>query len=279
MTAPRPRSPSSRSTSTAEWFASGIDLARLERWLLSHAVSPDGARLTNAVLLCWNPQRDLLEGRWWWGRTNEGEERASEADESERTRLVRGVAIPVERLSESLAAAWSRGVAPIPRDEAMEASAQQLTGESFVAIALRPEQGPFGLLIGGGSNGSANERALTEAEEFRRIAEAALASHGRALELKRRQRHMTALLEYARAGISDLNLAEVLNLLGRLATEATTARGAAVWLPGKDGALQLEATAGPAGARERVARGLLPLAEACHKDARAIALERVTDDA
>src|SRR5678816_1759437 len=137
MKAPRPRSPSSRSTSTAEWFASGIDLARLERWLLAHAVSQDGARLTNVALLCWNPQRDLLEGRWWWGRANENEPRSSEAEESERTRVVRGVAIGIERLSESLGTAWSHGVAPVGRDEALEASAGQLTGESFVAIALR----------------------------------------------------------------------------------------------------------------------------------------------
>jgi signal transduction histidine kinase len=278
MTPPRPRSTTSRSTNTAEWFASGIDLARLERLLLAYAVAPDGAGLANAALLCWNPQRDLLEGRWWWGRAIEPASRgASETDESERTRAVRGVAIGIEKLSESLATAWSHGVAPIGREEAIEATGGQLTGEAFVAVALRPEAGPFGILIGGGANGRAHERALVDAETFRRLAEAALTAHDRALERQRRQRHMAALVEYAHAGISDLNLAEVLSLLAKLATEATSARGGAVWLPGKD-ALQLEATAGPAGARERVARGLAPLAEACHREGRSIVLDKVTDD-
>jgi signal transduction histidine kinase len=106
----------------------------------------------------------------------------------------------------------------------------------------------------------------------------ALDAHAARDEAHRRHRHANALAEFARASVSPLNLAEILELAGRVAVQATGARGGALWIVDGSGAPELRTTHGPLGSRERLGRHLGALAAAAIERARPLVLDRVTDE-
>jgi signal transduction histidine kinase len=115
-------------------------------------------------------------------------------------------------------------------------------------------------------------------ERLHALAAAAFDAQAVRNDLARGTRQAAALAELARAGISPLNLAEILDLGTRLAVQATGARGGALWTATAAGPLELQATHGPLGTRERLGRALEGLARAAIERARPVVLDRVVDD-
>jgi signal transduction histidine kinase len=115
-------------------------------------------------------------------------------------------------------------------------------------------------------------------EHLHGLAAAAFDAQAARDDLARRARHAAALAEFARAGTSPLNLAEILDHAARLAVQATGARGGALWIALASGTVDLRATHGPLGTRERLGRGLGALAAAAIERAQPVVLDRVVDE-
>ncbi|HYM81038.1 MAG TPA: ATP-binding protein [Candidatus Limnocylindria bacterium] len=285
--APIETGPSPDATDLAALFGEGLEIGRLERMLLALATHPAGPGFDAAVLWIWNPQHGVLEGRLSWtatpgeslaGALSRARQSAPEGPDPERTRHLRQQSLTPEHLPEALARTLAGGVLQGEPRDALALAAHDLEGRALAAVGLRRGIQPFALLVGGWPRAESPERAEQALESFRRVADAALEAHALGADARRRAHHGAALGEFARAAVSDLNLAEILALLGRLACEATAARGAAVWLADSGTAPHLESTFGPGGTRERLARGLQPLAAAAIDDRRPIVLERVTKE-
>jgi signal transduction histidine kinase len=265
------------------------DLATIERILLAWAVHPSGPAFDRACWLAWNPARELLVGRLCWradgdASSNEpstGLAAASGAGgdgpDPERTRALRIATILPEHLGGIAEQAWnassvSVGASARAGDLALAATA------AFGAAAFTRAGQRVALLIGewdGPGDGEARESALVRLRDLGTVALDAQAARD---EAYRRHRHAGALAEFAHASVSPLNLAEVIDLAGRIAVQATGARGGALWLVDGSGAPDLRMTYGPLGARERLGRQLGGLAASVVERARPLVLDRVTDE-
>lgn len=262
------------------------DLSSLERTLLAWAVHPQGAALDRVRWLVWSPARELLVGRLSWSGDGGGDPQdpiaaasplASEGPDPEGTRALRAITVRPDHLGGVADLAWTSGAIAIGPHARAGDVALGPTG-IFGAAALSRAGRPTALLIGewdATGDGEARERALARLRDLGTIALDAQAVRD---EAHRRHRHANALAEFARASVSPLNLAEILDLAGRLAVQATGARGGALWMVDASGAPDLRTTHGPLGSRERLGRQLGPLAAATIERARPLVLDRVTDD-
>jgi signal transduction histidine kinase len=271
----------------ASLFQQPRDLGSLERMMLAWAVHPSGPALDRARWLVWSPSRAMLAGRLWWGAapaTNDPAEALiaaqrleSEGPDPDRTREVRACLVAPEQLAGAAGTAWSSSSIAVEP----EAHAGDLVvgpAAAFGAVALTRGGRRIALLIGEwDAPGDAAERE-TALAQLRDLATAALDAQAARDEARRRHRHAVGLAEFARACVSPLNLAEILDLAGRVAVQATGARGGAVWLLDGSGAPELRSTDGPTGSRERLGRQLGALAAAAIERGRPLVLDRATDD-
>ncbi len=263
------------------------DLASLERMLLAWAVHSDGADFSRARLLVWSPSRALLVGRLWWERDPAAGEPcasmlraqrlASDGPVPERTRELRHVALQPERLIGVAAEAWRDGSLAI--DDAATAG-ERSSGSALDhgAVAFTRAGHAFALLIGEWDGPGVPADRSAALEHLHALAAAAFDAQAAREELARRARHAAALAEFARSSTSPLNVAEILDLAARLAVQASGARGGALWIASAAGTLELRATHGPLGARERIGRALETLAAAAIERARPVVLDQVVDE-
>jgi len=253
--------------------------------LLAWAVHPDGVGFDRARLLVWIPSREQLSGRLWWEREGgvsdlvasmqRAQRLASDGPMPSRTRELRLVTLAPERLPGVAGEAWrSTGVAT-----SAASSEDVATGAPMAQGAVTFVRGsqPIAIVVGewdAPGDAAARTAAL---ERLHALAAAAFDAQGVRDELARGARHAAALAELARAGTSPLNLAEILDLGTRLAVQATGARGGALWAAGASG-LDLQATHGPLGTRERLGRALESLAAATIERGRPMVVDRVVDE-
>ena len=271
----------------AALFQRPRDLAALERMLLAWAVHPRGAGFARVWWLVWSPARDLLAGRLWWSAAPGADDLAaalvraqrqvSDGPDPDRTRDLRTLTVRPEHLAGVADLAWNGSaiaVGPYLRaGELVPGPAAE-----YGAVALARGGRPVGLLLGAWDvAGDPAEREMALGQ-LRDVAATAVDAQWTRDELRRRHRHAHALAEFARACVSPLNLAEIVDLAGRLAVHATGARGGAVWLADAARAPELRSTHGPLGTRERLGRALGSLAELAMERARPIVLDRVTDE-
>lgn len=263
------------------------DLAGLERMLMAWAVHPRGVAFDRARLLVWSPSRELLAGRLWWeadagsaepcAAMLRAQRLASDGPAPERTRELRLLALGPERLTGVAAEAWRQSMVAIGSEtRAGEPATASPTDHGAVVFARAGQ--PLALLIGewdAPGDPAARSAAL---ERLYSLAAAGLDAQATRDELARSTRHGTALAEFAHAITSPLNLAEILDLATRLAVQATGARGGALWMVPASGTLELNATHGPLGTRERLGRALEGLAAGAIERARSVVLDRVLDD-
>ncbi len=271
----------------AALFQHPRDLGSLERMVLAWAVHPHGPGFDRAHWLVWSPARELLVGRLWWGAAEATDDPAeallpaqrlnSEGPDPERTRDVRTRVVAPEHLGGVAGAAWSASSIAV----GPQARAGDLTlgpTAAFGAVALTRGGRRIALLIGEwDAPGDAAEREVALAQ-MRDLATAALDAQAARDQVRNRHRHAGALGEFARACVSPLNLAEILELADRLAVEATSARGGALWLVDGSGAPDLRSTHGPPGSRERLGRQLGALAAVAIERGRPLVLDRATDE-
>ena len=284
-------------------FEQAHDLAALERMLIAWSLDPRGVGFAHARLFAWSPERGVLIGRRHGERTtsraplgavlSSASRRLEEGVDAERTRRVRAAVLAPEHLAGVAAVAWngepvaigtdadqgggSFDFAPVTDTEAPAAwnAIAPITLPSFGAVKLTRNGRPFALLVGAWDTEEASGARSAALEELRRIGEAALESERERAMARLRARQVAALAECARAGVSPLNLAELLPLAVRTAVEICGARGGALWLVAADGAPALQATQGPPGARERLGRALTPLATGVVAGSRPHVIDRV----
>ncbi len=269
------------------WFAHSRDLGALERMLLAWSVHPAGAGFDRARLLVWSPSRQLLAGRLWWGASGgpgdpgeallQAQRLMSDGPHPERTLEVRGLAVRPDQLAGVASAAWHASSVAV----GAESRAGDLVlgpAAAFGAVRFTRAGRALALLLGDWD--TPGEEAAREAAlvQLRDLASAALDAQATRDESERRRRHAAALAEFARACVSPLNLAEILDLAARMAVEATDSRGGALWVADAGGAPELRATHGPLGARERLGRALAALAAAAIERSRPLVLDPVAGD-
>ena len=276
----------------ARLFDSPGDPSRVERLLTAYAVHPEGAGFETAWLLSWNPRRGLLEGRLVLG-AHESLPLAQaltaarlvpgETTEPLEIRAFRAQAFAPERLAGVCARAWNGLTsgweeAPPPASSGLGELAPPWADASAIgAIAFSVRDRGHALLVGSFRDAPHRDRGAA-LERLRGLGDAAFALHVESEDARRRTRQIQALAEFARCGVSPLNLAELFQHAARLAAQATHARGSALWRMSGPHALKLEATFGPAGTRERLARALHPLAGVAVERGRPVVVERVTDE-
>jgi len=249
------------------------DLDALEDRLLALATHRHGLGAARAWLLAWNARTGRFEGR---RRRATGDERAlgdavrhpapGSGAEADAFRLHRSAPSDLDPV---LAAAWAEGAA---RDGRCGASGAPWDGREVTAVPLRLDLRPWALLVVEGGVRAA-------LPSFARVAATAADAVVTADAGRRRARRAAALHEAARAVVSSHNLAEVVRLVARLAAHATGARGSALWLAAGRAGVRLEATHGPAGQRESLARALQPVADTVAASGVAFASDAVPDDA
>jgi signal transduction histidine kinase len=255
--------------------------------LLALAVHRQGAGFDRAHLLVWNVDRAALEGRLSWlgsrtrrpvGEALRGAQRqASEGTDPESTRKLRSIRFAAEDLDGPLTAAWSGGASTM--GDAPGSGGYLWTPGAPLGVAALDGGGQgYGLIVGEWSGPGEPARRAAALETLRHVGNAALESYRLAEESRRWSDQGAALVEFARAGVSPLNLAEALNLVVKLATQASGARGGALWTVGKDGTPVLQTTHGPAGTRERLARALRSLVVAALERGRPVTLDRLADE-
>jgi signal transduction histidine kinase len=265
----------------APLFEHAHDLVALERMLIAWSLHPEGGAFARARLFVWDPVRSMLVGRQHGERPTApmalgaalgiASRQLDGGADPERTRRVRSLSVAPGQLAPTAGAAWNGepiaiGVeagAAEPESSGghpVTASAIASSGSVYGAVKLMRSGRPFALLVGEWEEDAGVEARLTALEELRRLGEAALESERERAAARRHARQVGALAEVARAGVSALNLAELLPLAVRTAVETCGARGGAVWLLASDGAPALQATEGPSGARERMGRALTPSA-------------------
>jgi len=271
----------------AALFQHPRDLGSLERMVLSWAVHPRGPAFDRVRWLVWSPSRAQLVGRLWWGAAPMSDDSANaliqaqrldaEGPDPERTREVRTCTVAPEHLAGAADTAWRTSSIAVE----LHARAGDLAlgpATAFGSAALTQGGRRIALLIGEWDDpGDAAEREGALAQ-LRDLAAAALDAHAAREEVRRRHRHAGALGEFARACVSPLNLAEIIDLGCRLAVQATEARGGALWLVDGSGAPELRTTHGPPGSRERLGRQLGALAALTIERGRPLLLDRVTDE-
>ncbi len=286
MPAPQPpRPPRGRSASrlsasdAAPLFDLGLERNAFERMLLAAATHAKGPAFGRAHLLVWNHGRAVLDGRLSWTASGEdswsealarARRQASEGTDPLATQRLRAIRLSPSQLPEPLARAWNQRRV----ERGTDASGPWEGAVQIAIIPLTAPERPYGLLIGEWSS-TARPRAVLES--FRALANAALAVHALGEQARRRSDHIKAQASFAQAAVSSLNLAEVGNLLVRLAAEATAARGAVLWRTTPQGVLEVSSSFGPAGVRDRLGRGLSPIAVRCVAQGRPWITERAVE--
>ena len=259
------------------------DPEALERMLVTLAVHPEAAGFASATLLGWDPARALLEGRC---RDIAPASALALLDslEQARRRRPRGLASPAEaaircfavdpaRLTGAPGQAWLRGVDVGAGSEDSPWAGLPCVG----AVLLRMDGEPHALLVGEWEGLEAPADARARLEALAALAELGLAARRRAEQVRRRGRQLGALAQVARASVSTLNLAEVLQIAVEVAPQCSEARGSALWIQRGD-RLRLEATHGLALERDRLGRVLQPLAEATRGHAGPRVIQPVADE-
>ena len=278
----RRRKPAARTgvQAAAGLFEPGQDLAVTERLLVTLAVHPAGAAFQRVHLLAWNPDRRRFEGRATAvaGATPRTLEQTMRSARRQAARDPGGSDILLEPadLGEPLRRVWLAG--RWGRLEGALCGLSWITAPEIGVVALRHGSRPFGLLLGEWDDPAPPAERSAALEGLRSVANAALATHALAEATRRQEARATAVAAFARATVSAHNLAEVSDLVARLACEGTGARGAALWRRAGE-QLDLTSCYGPAGTRDRIGRGMHPLAQACELEARAIRVERACEDA
>ncbi len=261
------------------WLGRVRDLEALERAATSLAVHPTGAGSERAWLLAWNPRTELLEERSRAAASASAPPVVEWLDESVSPRLrVEPPSGPLcvrpRRLGSVAGEAWSAGIAFGAGNG--DADLPWSGAPHLVAVALRRAGCPWALLVGAWHNvpSPARRAAL---ESIAALCARSAAEIVQAREARWRAQQIAALAQAVRATASSLNLAEVSQQVVRLATQATGARGSALWLKSEAGT-RLEAAHGSMGRRERIAQALLPLAEAVMEEATPRSVDRSTDE-
>jgi len=265
------------------------DLASLERILLAWAVHPRGPGFDRVRWLVFSPARELLTGRLWWTAEESPDSAecaapvllaqglSGDGPDPARTRELRACTVRPDHLGGVAEQAWSSGTTAV--GTYARAGDQELGPATLFGAATVMRAGQrMALLLGewdSPGDPEARERSLAR---LRDLATIALDAQALRDEAHRRHRHAGALAEFARASVSPLNLAEIVDLAGRIAVQATAARGGALWIVDGSGAPELRTTYGPMGARERLGRQLGGLAAAVIERTRPLVLDRVTDE-
>ena len=291
MSAPQLPRPSGRGRPTrgtrlpgvARLFDVGLERNALERMLLAAATHSTGPGFARAHLLVWNPDRGALDGRLSWAAgakrswdetLDSARQQASDGTDPLATKRLRALRLTAEELDGSLARAW------ISRRSDLGGNGGSGPWEEAAAIGVIPLAGPerpLGLLVGEwDASGDDDERRLA-LESYRALVNAALAIQAQAERARQRGDHAKALASFAHTTVSSLNLAELGNTLVRLAAQATAARGAVLWRVGENDALEVSSSFGPAGVRDRLGRGLTPVATRCVTAGRPWVIERAVD--
>lgn len=283
----------------APFLAHARDLGALERMLLAWAVHPQGAGFARAELHVWDPGRRMLAGRLAWcgvpepldlgGALARAARHPLDGPDVECTRRLRARAVEPERLEGVAARAWREE--PVATGDAggmddpfvgsphpMAIDAGDVAARRFGAVRCTRDGEDVALIVGVWDEPGDETMRLAALGELRRVSEAGLRVEREFRDGKRRARQITALGECARAGVTPLNLAEVLALATRVAVETADARGGALWLTAADGSAQLHATHGPLGTRERLGRALGPLAAATIERGRAQIVDRAGEE-
>jgi len=236
------------------------DFDALERMLMTLATHPSGLDADRCWLLSAQPGGAGLR----IDRVVERHEPAPDLREALRPQAARpgrvaGAPCILEhdRLEAPLARAWSQGVPSL--GFGMQPGVAW-HGMELGALALRRGLRPCALLIVAWEPARAPESRQERIALLQRWAQGAAGAIERGLEAQRRARQAAAQRELARATVSVLNLAEALRLTVRLATHALGARGSALWTGVGDQMLRLDATHGPSGTRDALARALEPAA-------------------
>jgi signal transduction histidine kinase len=234
----------------------------LEEALARIAVARCGA--ARAWLLARRPGQELLA-------------LAGEASESAEALAgppiaVRPFRVDPARLDPACAAAWD-GLAPEVGHAPIAAAPWAGHGE-VGAVALRPAGEAWGMLVVAWPEAADRGARTAALAGLARLAEAALTARAGARRARRAEQQSEALAELSRAASRSAHLTEVIHLAVRLAAQATGSRGGALWLTTPEGEPRLEVTHGPAGDRERVARGLRALAAGVISSARPERVER-----
>jgi signal transduction histidine kinase len=261
----------------ARAFARLRDVDSLERTAVAAAVHPEGGGLQRAWLLEWDARSGVLEGCHWADAPADGvalggwlEARGVRRAGTE----ARGLTARPSGLRGAAAAAWDPSG---PESERTGGEEMPWSGCAHVgAVALRRTGWAWALLVG--TWGSAPEPERRRALEGIGVL-ASLAAQGmeREHEAARRAGHAAALGQALRAVGATQNLAEVLQLVTKLAVQGTGARGGALWLGGAAG-LGLEVTQGAAGRRERMGRALKDLATAVAEEGQPRVVDRPADE-
>ena len=259
------------------------DAEGLDRMLVTLAVHPEAASFRSASLLGWNAGRGLLEGRWRDQAPTLGTPLLEALEEARRRRprtartpaedAIRCLVCDPSQLTGAPGQAWLRGAA-VGEGGGEGPWAGSL---SLGAIVLRLEGEPHALLVGEWEGRTPPPDAGARLETLGALAELGMAARQRTEHARRRARRVSAFAHMARASVSTLNLAEVLQVAVEVAVQACDARGSALWLKGGD-RLRLEATHGLALERDRIGRALQSFAEATSGLAGPRVVQPVTDE-
>ncbi len=261
----------------ARAFARLRDVDSLERAVLAAAVHPEGAGLRRAWLMEFDARAGMLEGCHWAESPAGGTPLAAWLEGRGVRRAgteARGFTLRPAGLRGVAAAAWEprgRGEDGPGGDEVPWGACAHVG-----AVALARGGAPWALLVGAWDWAPEPERRLG-LEGIGVLAGLAAQGMEREQEAARRACQANALGQALRAIGAAQNLAEVLQLVTRLAVQGSGARGGALWV-GEAADLRLEVTQGPAGRRERMGRALQGLAAAVAADGRARVLDRPADE-
>ena len=269
-TASRPAvpAPAPDATLLAALLECEADLDALERALLVAAVHPSCGGAQRAWLARWDERRGWLEG-WRVHERGEGgvtlahaiaRARRAPPGEAVDPERVRAWVASAESLDGALARAWSTGQ-PASGAGSEQPAAPWAEAAHVGVVPLRRGPRPYGVLVLA-VDGEAGEAPLAW---LATVADAALGAQVRAAEARRRARHLSALAEFARAGVSASNVAEAVHALVRLAAQGVGVAHAAVYRPRENGALALDLSHGPSATREPQARALLASAAEAHR--------------
>jgi nitrogen-specific signal transduction histidine kinase len=270
-------------SSAALLLDGSLEESELERMILAAATHASGPGFVRAHLLAWNRDLASLDGRLVWrsgaarsltATLSTARRQASDGTDPDATRRLRALRLTPGELSGPLARAWTTRRSDLGKSETLEAWEHAL---SIGASTLLKGGRPYALVVGEweGEGDDSGRRAALEA--WRAVANAALEAQAENQLARRRADQTRALAAIAHAVSSSLNLAELGNLLVREVALATAARGAVLWRRDDHGQLEVSSSYGPAGARDRLGRGLTPLGTQCVAAGRAVMLERAVD--
>jgi signal transduction histidine kinase len=261
------------------------ELESLEQLLLAVAVHPAGAGFRRAYLLLWDAELERLSG-WRWAMETEPAGPLAAAFQRHRRDMARPEALETterwrqctlapEQLDGAPAAAWARG--GIALGPAGDADAPW-RGARLGAVVVQRGLRPHALLVGEWDQPERMPDPQLALDGLWNLAQAGMEVIARGQESRRRAHHAAAVGELARAAVSPSNLAELLRLALRLATQSTAARGGALWLVSPERVTRLEVAVGAAGRREATGRGLQGLAESVVESGKPGVLDRPADD-